>query len=62
MNTITVKNSRLLALLILTALLGLSILLEGCNNKCTESVAYTYYEPVYAPFATIGCGVTNTLT
>lgn len=55
--TIVVRTNRLLALLILSALLGLSILLEGCNDRCTESFSYTYFEPVYTPLATIRAGV-----
>lgn len=37
----------LYALLFLTVLLGISILLEGCSDKCEETVHYTYYEPIY---------------
>lgn len=55
--TTVVRTNRLLALLILSALLGLSILLEGCNDRCTETYSYTYFEPVYTPLATIRAGV-----
>lgn len=37
----------LYALLFLTTLLGLSVLLEGCADKCEVTNEYTYYEPVY---------------
>lgn len=37
----------LYALAFLTVLLGLSILLEGCSERCGQEVHYTYYEPVY---------------
>lgn len=37
----------LYALLFLTCLLGLSVLLEGCTDRCEAEVHYTYFEPVY---------------
>ncbi|MEO8471647.1 MAG: hypothetical protein ABI477_05615 [Chryseolinea sp.] len=37
----------LYALLFLTALLGLSVLLEGCTDKCEITNSYVYYEPEY---------------
>ncbi|MEX2230513.1 MAG: hypothetical protein WD824_00015 [Cyclobacteriaceae bacterium] len=37
----------LYALLFLTTLLGLSVLLEGCTDKCEVTNEYVYYEPVY---------------
>lgn len=37
----------LYALLFLITLLGLSVLLEGCTDKCEITNEYTYYEPVY---------------
>jgi hypothetical protein len=37
----------LYALLFLVTLLGLSVLLEGCTDKCEVTNEYTYYEPVY---------------
>ncbi len=37
----------LYALLFLTALLGLSVLLEGCTDRCQVTNEYVYYEPVY---------------
>lgn len=37
----------LYALLFLMTLLGLSVLLEGCTDKCQVTNEYTYYEPVY---------------
>lgn len=38
----------LYALLFLTTLLGLSVLLEGCTDKCQVTNEYMYYEPVYS--------------
>lgn len=43
----------LYALLFLTALLGLSVILEGCSDSCEIKGTYVYYEPVYTPLATI---------
>ena len=37
----------LYALLFMITLLGLSVLLEGCTDKCEVTNEYTYYEPVY---------------
>jgi hypothetical protein len=37
----------LYALLFLTVLLGISVLLEGCSDKCETTNSYVYYEPVY---------------
>jgi hypothetical protein len=37
----------LYALLFLTVLLGISVLLEGCSDKCQLTSEYAYYEPVY---------------
>lgn len=37
----------LYALLFLTTLLGLSVLLEGCTDRCETTYEYIYYEPVY---------------
>ena len=37
----------LYALLFLTTLLGLSVLLEGCTDKCEVTHEYVYFEPVY---------------
>lgn len=37
----------LYALLFLITLLGLSVLLEGCTDKCEATNEYTYFEPVY---------------
>jgi hypothetical protein len=36
----------LYALLFLTVLLGISVLLEGCTDKCEVTNEYVYYEPV----------------
>lgn len=38
----------LYALLFLTTLLGLSVLLEGCSDRCEQTHEYVYFEPVYA--------------
>jgi hypothetical protein len=38
----------LYALLFLATLLGLSVLLEGCTDKCEVTNEYVYYEPVYS--------------
>lgn len=37
----------LYALIFLTMLLGISILLEGCTDKCEVQSEYVYFEPVY---------------
>jgi hypothetical protein len=47
----------LYALLFLTVLLGLSVLLEGCSDKCEVTNEYTYYKPVYTDLATIRSSV-----
>ena len=41
----------LYALLFLTVLLGISVLLEGCSDKCQLTSEYAYYEPIYTPIA-----------
>jgi hypothetical protein len=38
----------LYALLFLTTLLALSVLLEGCTDRCETTHEYVYYEPAYA--------------
>ncbi len=38
----------LYALLFLTVLLGISVLLEGCSDKCEVTNEFVYYEPVYS--------------
>jgi hypothetical protein len=47
----------LYALLFLTTLLGLSVLLEGCSEKCQVTNEYVYYEPVYSTVQEIREGV-----
>lgn len=47
------KNSRLWTLVMLATLPGLSLLLEGCNDRCTETQSYSYFEPVYTPLSAI---------
>jgi hypothetical protein len=37
----------LYALLFMITLLGLSVLLEGCTDRCEVTNEYTYFEPVY---------------
>ena len=51
------KETRFFALILLTALLGLSIVLESCTDQCTETQLYTYYEPVFTPLTEIRSGV-----
>jgi hypothetical protein len=43
----------LYALLFLTTLLGLSVLLEGCADRCETTYEYVYFEPVYSTVAEI---------
>lgn len=50
----------LYALLFLTALLGLSVLLEGCSDRCEVHNHFVYYEPVYTTLADIRSGVKAT--
>lgn len=47
----------LYAILFLTALLGLSVLLEGCSDSCETKREYIYYEPVYSTVDEIRAGV-----
>ena len=47
----------LYALLFLTTLLGLSVLLEGCTDKCEVTHEYTYYEPVYSTIEEVRASV-----
>ena len=47
----------LFALLFLTTLLGLSVLLEGCTDKCEVTKEYFYYQPVYTTVGEIRQGV-----
>lgn len=50
----------LYALLFLTVLLGISVLLEGCSDKCEVTNEYVYYEPVYTTVAQIRAGISLT--
>jgi hypothetical protein len=50
----------LYALLFLTVLLGISVLLEGCTDKCEVTNEYVYYEPVYATVEQIRAGISLT--
>lgn len=47
----------LYALLFLTTLLGLSVLLEGCTDRCETTHEYVYYEPVYTTVEEIRANV-----
>lgn len=47
----------LYALFFLIALLGLSVLLEGCTDKCEVTNEYTYFEPVYTTVEEIRAAV-----
>jgi hypothetical protein len=47
----------LYALLFLTTLLGLSVLLEGCTDRCEVTHEYTYFEPVYSTIQEVRAGV-----
>lgn len=49
----------LFALLFLAALLGLSVLLEGCTDKCETTNTYVYYEPVYTKLSDIRSAVSS---
>lgn len=50
-------NVSLYALLFLTILLGLSVLLDGCSDRCEMQNEYVYFEPVYASLSTVREGV-----
>lgn len=41
-------HASLFALIFLTVLLGLSVLLEGCDDQFGEGNKYGYYKPNYA--------------
>ena len=47
----------LYALLFLTTLLALSVLLEGCADKCEVTEEYVYFEPVYTTVEEIRSGI-----
>lgn len=47
----------LYALIFLTVLLGLSVLLEGCSDRCEQTYEYVYYEPVYTSLSSIRSNV-----
>src|SRR5688500_13953400 len=47
----------LYALLFLFTLLGLSVLLEGCTDRCETTNEYVYFEPVYTTVDAIRSGV-----
>lgn len=41
------------AILILSVLLGLSLVFEGCSDTCEDQTTYSYYEPVYTSLSVI---------
>jgi len=45
--------SRFSALLIVSTLLGLSLILEGCSDRCEQSNTFSYYEPVYTQLSVL---------
>lgn len=47
MNRLYKINSRVFGLLILSGLLGISLLLESCTDQCEQHNTFSYYEPVY---------------
>lgn len=47
----------LYALLFLTVLLGLSVILGGCSDRCETTRHYVYMEPVYTPLEVIRSSV-----
>ena len=50
----------LYALLFLTALLAISVLLEGCTDKCEIKSEYVYLEPVYTTVSELRSSITLT--
>ena len=50
-------HASLYALLFMITLLALSVLLEGCTDKCEVTNEYTYYEPVYTTVEEIRASV-----
>jgi hypothetical protein len=53
--------SALYPVFFLLALLGLSLLLEGCNDKCQVTQEYVYYEPVFTTVEEIRASVELTV-
>lgn len=51
------RYPRIIALLLLSAILGLSMLLESCEDQCTDTTSYTYFEPVFTPLSVIRSSV-----
>jgi len=47
----------LYALLFLTVLLGLSVMLGGCSDRCETTRQYVYLEPVYTPLEVVRSSV-----
>ena len=45
------------ALLFLTVLLGLSVMLGGCSDRCETTHQYVYLEPVYTPLEVVRSSV-----
>lgn len=50
----------LYALVFMSVLLGLSVILEGCTDKCEVTNEYVYYEAVYTELDVIRAGVAVT--
>lgn len=50
-------HAKLFALLILSSLLGLSLMMESCTDQCTGKSSYTYFEPVFTPLSVIRSSV-----
>src|SRR5687768_7244517 len=53
MNPLLPNKSRIYALLNLFALIGFSLSLESCLDKCEDQYKYSYYEPVYTSLSEI---------
>jgi hypothetical protein len=49
--------SRFSALLLVPVLFGMSLVLQNCTDQCTDTVTYTYYEPIFTPLSVIRSGV-----
>ena len=53
-------NVSLYAIVFLSSLLGLSLLLEGCSDKCESTTEYIYYEPIYTSLEELRASVAVT--
>lgn len=54
---LTKSSSRFFTLLILPFLFGMSLILQSCTDQCTDTVTYTYYEPIFTPLSVIRSSV-----